>query len=402
MKIAFITTGYFPVPPSKGGAVEDLLYTLIRENENENKHCMEVYSVYDEKAKDISLQYNNTKFRYIKIPKIVQLFDILIYYFASNILRKEKNLSYRYMIQRLYFEYVVSRKINKELYDKIIIENTAASFLALKGKKFEKYQGRVIYHLHNEVGFDFGCEDLINNTQVVLGISEFVNKKFKERFPNYIGKYKILRNCVTRSFEENNENFNVRKKYQIEQNDFLILFAGRLSKEKGIYELIKAYKKNHKAEYKLMIVGGTYYGSNIESAFEKKIKKEVQDIKDQIIFTGYIDRNQINAFYKSADLIVLPSIWDEPAGLTIIEAMSSGTPVITTNVGGIPEYIGDNNCIVLDRDEDIIENIAENIQLVYENKNKYQRMAENAKKYAQKYNTKSYYREFCKIMEEIR
>lgn len=403
MKIAFITTGYFPIPPTKGGAVENLVYALVNENEKERKHCMHIYSVYDDDAKNSSLRYKYTRFKYIKIPKILQKMDSIIYYFASNILKKEKNLSFRYIIQRIYFEYIVSRKINKESYDKIIIENTAASFLALKWKNPEKYKKKVIYHVHNEVGYDFGCEKLINNSQIILGISNFVNHKFKERFPKCKGEYKILKNCVTNDFEGNTkEFFDVREKYQIPQNAFVILFVGRLSEEKGVYELIKAFKRIDNENYRLLVVGGTYYGSNVKSPFEERLKKESESLKEHIIFTGYVNRKNIDAFYKNANLIVLPSMWEEPAGLTIIEAMSSGTPVITTNSGGIPEYIGNNNCIVLEKDKNIITNIAEKIQLVYENEEEYIKMGNNARSYAMRYNVQNYYKDFCEILEEIK
>ena len=54
---------------------------------------------------------------------------------------------------------------------------------------------------------------------------------------------------------------------------------------------------------------------------------------------GWIPKKDLLSLYAAADVVVVPSRWDEPFGLVTIEAMSSGTPVIGTKVGGIPEII---------------------------------------------------------------
>ena len=78
-------------------------------------------------------------------------------------------------------------------------------------------------------------------------------------------------------------------------------------------------------------------------------------------------------YYNVADITVLPSLWDEPAGLTMIESMSCGTPVITTSQGGIPEYVK-YGALIVQVDDDIEENIAKGIEFLlseesdYENK----------------------------------
>ena len=63
MKIAVITSGFLPVPPSKGGAVENLLYNLIKENEVNEKFEFEIFSIYNEEASKIAKEYKKTKFK---------------------------------------------------------------------------------------------------------------------------------------------------------------------------------------------------------------------------------------------------------------------------------------------------------------------------------------------------
>ena len=64
MKIAIVTSGVAPVPATKGGAVENLIEHIIKENEVQNKIKIDVYSIYDYEAKKISLNYKSTSFKY--------------------------------------------------------------------------------------------------------------------------------------------------------------------------------------------------------------------------------------------------------------------------------------------------------------------------------------------------
>ena len=62
------------------------------------------------------------------------------------------------------------------------------------------------------------------------------------------------------------------------------------------------------------------------------------------------------SIYQLGNIAVLPSMWEEPAGMTMVEAVVSGLPLITTNSGGIPEYISDDVAVLLDRDENLVDN----------------------------------------------
>ena len=73
--IAIITSGYLPLPPVKGGAVENLVQLLADENEQKNKLDLTIFSIYDKNAKDESVNYKNTHYVFIKIPVIIQYLD---------------------------------------------------------------------------------------------------------------------------------------------------------------------------------------------------------------------------------------------------------------------------------------------------------------------------------------
>ena len=72
------------------------------------------------------------------------------------------------------------------------------------------------------------------------------------------------------------------------------------------------------------------------TAYERKVFEEASKTKD-IVFTGYIDNSVLPEYLAISDALVYPSLWNEPFGLTIVEGLSTGKPVISFANGGIPE-----------------------------------------------------------------
>ncbi len=74
-----------------------------------------------------------------------------------------------------------------------------------------------------------------------------------------------------------------------------------------------------------------------------------------------------------ADVGVFPSICNEAAGLVVIEALASGIPVITTNMGGIPEYADTRSCNILACDSSLVENLRDSMIKMIDNEEYYNR-----------------------------
>ncbi|MEM2487710.1 MAG: glycosyltransferase family 4 protein, partial [Thermoproteota archaeon] len=100
-------------------------------------------------------------------------------------------------------------------------------------------------------------------------------------------------------------------------------------------------------------------------------------VKEKVIFTGRISRNEVPYYYAMSDIVVVPSL-QEAFGLVISEAMSSGKPVIGSKVGGIPDQIihGYNGFLVQPRNP---EEIAEKIVWLIENPEKAKQMGRNGR-----------------------
>ena len=194
------------------------------------------------------------------------------------------------------------------------------------------------------------------------------------------------------------ERCELRKEYGVNDDEVLIMFSGRLNAEKGIIELIKAFRMVKNKNIKLLIVGSFFYDTDMGSNQDKQINSLTKGIRDKMIFTGYIPYQKMPQIYASADFAVLPSMWEEPAGLTVIEAMSTGLPVITTNSGGIPEYVTCECAFLINRDKNICAAIANKIELLVTNKELRIKMGNKGRKNALKYNVENYYKNFVKII----
>lgn len=126
----------------------------------------------------------------------------------------------------------------------------------------------------------------------------------------------------------------------------VLLQLGRMVERKGIDNVIKsmAYLKLAEGkDYKLVIVGGDSENMDESNSSEYKrlctLARRLK-ISDKVLFAGRKDRDQLKYYYSAADLFITTP-WYEPFGITPLEAMACGTPVIGANVGGIKFSVKD-------------------------------------------------------------
>lgn len=149
-----------------------------------------------------------------------------------------------------------------------------------------------------------------------------------------------------------NEKSNVRDKYNLPER--YILYMGTLEPRKNIESIIQAFSlfksKNDLSNNNMKLVIAGKKGWLFESIF-----KLVEDlnIKDEVIFTDYVDEAHKPIIYQMASLFVFPSIY-EGFGIPVLEAMASSLPVITSNVSSLPEVAGDAAVLVEPKDIDSI------------------------------------------------
>lgn len=364
--VSIVTSGYLPVPNVLGGAVEALDTMLLRENEKSPTFEFTVYSVQAPEATEVAQKFAHSRFVFINIPVIIRTVDHCIYWLAKYVLHKHKLMSYRFIAQRLWYIRKVARALSRSEADALIIENhaTLLSVLKMFGNA-QKYAGRVYYHLHNEVTNTFGCTEEIRRVHKVLGVSKFIVDSLEQRVGALRPDQKaVWRNCVdTDSFNPDNPvtqqaGIEWRNRLGIDSNETVFLFSGRLTKEKGAAELLEAFNQANIPDSRLVIAGSFFVDTDIVSPFEQHLRKLAECAGNSIVFTGFVEYSQMPGIYAMADICCLPSIWDDPAPLAVIEALASGRALITTRSGGIPEYAKEQCAVILERDDDLVENLA--------------------------------------------
>lgn len=402
-KIFVISSGFFPVPATKGGAVETIINNLMKINEDFQKANFNIISVYDQKAYEESKQYKSSNIIFVKIPMIIRIFDLFVFWIAKNVLQKKNAHSYRYIFQRLYFLNQASKNLHSNEYDKVILENHPSQYLALKWRKnYLKYEGKYYYHCHNEFPSKYRCDKEIEKTVKFLCVSNFIAESLQKKLNILSNRTIVLRNEVdNRIFRKNvseEELGNLRKQYNIPINSKIILFTGRIVPEKGIREVLMSLKKIHNCSYILLIVGSSLNATNTKTNYQLEIENLIKE-NNNVRFTGYIQNDEIYKFYKLADLALLPSVWNDPAPLTVIEALVSGLPVVSTISGGIPEYAIDGSAILVKRNGEMIETLSNIISNLLNSESELKKMSTRALEITKSNSIENYYNNFIKMIE---
>ncbi len=184
----------------------------------------------------------------------------------------------------------------------------------------------------------------------------------------------------------------INKMYNL-QDKKVILFTGRLTKHKGVSFLVGAAKQINGT---ILIVGD---GPERNALIEEIKRRNLTNV----ILTGYISNKEpiYHAFYERADVYVSPSTWDEPFGLTIIEAMAARTPVVATKKGGILSIVNDkvNGFLVPSRNSSAI---ARKVNMLLANDGLRAKIGEQAyKTVLEKFSWDKIARKFEKQYEEV-
>lgn len=112
------------------------------------------------------------------------------------------------------------------------------------------------------------------------------------------------------------------------------IFVGRLSVEKGVANLLQAWAQIQTPYARLLIVGD---GPERETLEELTRSLKLQGVK----FLGFVSRQDQEDLWKEAAVSIVPSIWEEPFGMVVLEAWAKGRPVIAHRIGALPELIAD-------------------------------------------------------------
>lgn len=394
LNIAIVVPSNLPIPSVRGGAIETLVDNLIYENEKQAKMNIIVYSKYDQDAKEKSKELKYTNIVYIKEDGLVARIYSHIRNFLVKLVHGNRAFS-------SYFLMEATKKINKLSMDFVIIEGNNIVTEYVK----KRVRIPLILHLHNELNVNsFRAFEVGKSTDFVFSVSDYIRQKactIKSIDPKHTY---TIHNCTDiHVFNKNlykKERFEIRKGFNIEDDDILLIFTGRIVKEKGLYELVEAVSRISSSKIKLMILGAASFDNRVATNYSKKVNDLVQKNENRIFFSGFVHHNEIAKYYAAADIAVIPSMWEEPGALTVFEALSTGIPIVATRSGGIVEYFNETCAIMIEKEPEIIvEELIKAIGKLAEDEDLRTKMGIAAREHMLKYGIDNYYKEYTDALE---
>ncbi len=397
-KIAIFNDFQKPVPAIAGGSVPILTNFLIDENEKENKYQFDVYSCYDSEAEKVAKKYKNTNFIFFKDARRIRFLTNLKFVLNNKI-------HTTFDLSQIPLPKSAKKFFEKENYDAVYVNGYIRGALPIMNIS----KAPVIIHHH--VVTDILAEGSINGKGLLdrckkmLFVSEFAAQFTKGASAVEKKKMSAFFNAIDTSrfqFDHSEKvRSEVRCKYGIREEDKVVLFVGRMVANKGALELIQAFNQcEFGKNVKLLIVGGETYDSNKVTNYVRRCLEESRK-NSNIILTGYIPYSDIPQYYIASDIATLLSRCNEACGLVGIEAMAAGLPIITTNRGGIGEYISEECKIITPDDENLIESTVKALRKLINDKELCIKMGNAGINRAKDFDKVGYFKRFEKIMDEV-
>jgi glycosyltransferase involved in cell wall biosynthesis len=257
---------------------------------------------------------------------------------------------------------------------------------------FPEYLPGKLAHLYAQLFFWVAA----NRSARVLTVSEASKRDIVRFFPIPSDKVDVIYNAIDDRFSEPPDAAQldqVRERYQL--HDRFLLYSGNVKPHKNLERLIDAFARLQSAggsDIKLLITGSeiSRYATLRRAVHRYNLHKHVR-------FLGFLTADTLAALYHLADAFVFPSLY-EGFGLPPLEAMATGTPVLTSNVSSLPEVVGDAALLVDPRDP---EAIAEGMHQILTDEPMRQRLITRGRARASDFSWETSVRRVLEIYREV-
>ncbi len=397
-KIALITAGVLPVPPVRGGAVENLVQILIEENEKSPRFEFTVYSVSAPGIEKEAAKCAHAKFEFVD----------------AGTLRFRCGKAFRYALNRFsknkkYFgnQFIASvqrrMRASRERFDAVVLENAPQFAIPVK-KAFPRTP--LYSHLHNRYIFP-GCayeSAIISATDSFLGVSKYICGEIeRSRGANPARIFCCYNGIDTERFSKKisaEERLRLRESLGLKPDDFVFVYSGRLAPQKGIFKLLEAFRsvKKERGNARLLVIGASGYAGSGQGIVGGNGSKDAEGV----VFTGFVPYEKISQTLQAGDAAVIPSRWEEPFCLAYVECLCAGLPTLITDSGGMPEILGGGYGNIVPRGNGFCERLAGEMLRLLDSAETREKLATQAKKQICDEKTgftkSRYFERFCEIL----
>ncbi len=242
---------------------------------------------------------------------------------------------------------------------------------------------------------DFYHKWLYKNIDMMHAVTNQVKEQIERFVPQSVRpKIKMVYMGVKEPKVDEKRVEELKHKYGITDEEFVVGIVGRIEEGKGQWLLIEALEKLQNPNIKALVVGHT-----MDEGYLSELKEKVKGygIERQVIFTGFT--KEVNEHFRLCDASALATK-QETFGLVVIEAMVNEVVVVATNKGGPLEIIDDGvDGLLFERDA---EDLSKRLQWLYENQTKAKEMAKRAKhKVLEKFEYTQQLEKLYKAIDEI-
>jgi glycosyltransferase involved in cell wall biosynthesis len=340
-RVCFVSPEYLPLSGGTGAYV----YYLSREL---MKHRNSIYVVtgYDE-SRDIEVSPLQRVF-FLKTLRIPVLKSFL---FASSASRKLSKIRRRFPADIVHANLpLVPNFAVPNGYGRTLISTVHSTWKgeaeAIKGEPYSRLNSNEKFMVSFNWFLRIFEEEMLERSNKIIAVSDFTRRELLQYYGIEENKIRVIHNGVdVNKFKPATDKVRAKSELGFNPKDVAILSVGRLYARKGLFTLIesmpKVVKRFRNARF---VISGKGLSNEVEKL---RVHAQKLGVKDNIVFTGYFPDSKLPRLYNAADVFAFSTFY-ENFPFAVLEALSSGLPVVTTNVGGIPEMIdsGKNGFLV--------------------------------------------------------
>lgn len=313
-KIIFTVTPIFSIPPRSAAAVETWMYQVAQRTNIPNR----IACIKNEGYSD-----------FLKVNDHCSVHRIGFSRLYKRLFQKWTRLDPLPYSQRILN---IAKDFNVTDDSVIIVHNSIKLYRQIRKRA---PNAKMVMHMHNA----FEPDGLDQNVKMIVP-SLFLKNHYQAYLPN--ADVAIVPNGIDLDAYQKNVVPLQKSDLGITPEKKTIFFAGRISPDKGVTLLLQAFEQllKERNDIELVVVGDYMSKSKGEkAAYQREVRELAERLKPLCRMVGGVTPEEIYNYYSLADLVVIPSQFQEPFCMVAIEAMGAGKPVLISTRGGMTEFV---------------------------------------------------------------